>query len=504
MGGVAPCASRAQVRQLAQRRSGGVRGGPPARQAAAQPGDGRAGISTPRQGGRTSPAVREVWCAGSLSDCPRTRVRVRGLAPRRAAERGRTGADARQGPAHRRARRRGLERIEVTSFVSPKWVPQLADAENLLRIAQRAPRGHLLRALPQPPGPGAGASTAASTRWRSSSRSARPTTRRTSTRPSPRPSRASATWWPPPWRRGCACRPTSRRSGAAPTRARSTRDAGRRHHPPAPRHGLLRGLPQRHHRRGTALQTKRIVQMFLAEFPSEKLALHMHDTRGTALANVIVGLEMGIRTFDASVGGLGGCPYAPGAAGNLATEDLVYMLHGMGIGTGIDLDKLVEAGPRRLRRRRPRAPRQGAQGRRPQPPTSSSPHISLRPKASRSPRPTSRSAPRAPRAAGSRRTTRGAASPPPATRGARARSRAPPAATPTSRPATPCSGGARSWGCTARSRWRRGRRCWSPRSSAPSPRSTRTPGSPRAPAPGDAPRRRSSAASGARACRGCT
>lgn len=95
---------------------------------------------------------------------------------------------------------------------------------------------------------------------------------------------------------------------------------------------------------GTPLQTRRIVEMFLSEFPVEKVALHFHDTRGTALANVIVGLELGVRTFDASVGGLGGCPYAPGAAGNLATEDLVYTLHGMGISTGIDLEKLVEAG----------------------------------------------------------------------------------------------------------------------------------------------------------------
>src|SRR5690606_13492225 len=75
-----------------------------------------------------------------------------------------------------------------------------------------------------------------------------------------------------------------------------------------------------------------------------QLALHLHDTRGTALANALVGLECGINTFDASVAGLGGCPYAPGAAGNLATEDLVYMLHGMGIATGIDLDKLIQAG----------------------------------------------------------------------------------------------------------------------------------------------------------------
>ncbi len=73
------------------------------------------------------------------------------------------------------------------------------------------------------------------------------------------------------------------------------------------------------------------------------LALHFHDTRGTALANVYAGLECGITTFDASAGGLGGCPYAPGAAGNLATEDLVYMLAGLGIETGVSLSKLVEA-----------------------------------------------------------------------------------------------------------------------------------------------------------------
>jgi hydroxymethylglutaryl-CoA lyase len=76
----------------------------------------------------------------------------------------------------------------------------------------------------------------------------------------------------------------------------------------------------------------------------EKLALHFHDTRGTALANVLAGLESGITIFDSSIGGMGGCPYAPGAAGNLATEDLVYMLNGMGIDSGVDLDKLVDAG----------------------------------------------------------------------------------------------------------------------------------------------------------------
>ncbi len=77
--------------------------------------------------------------------------------------------------------------------------------------------------------------------------------------------------------------------------------------------------------------------------PIDWLAVHFHDTRGTALANVLVALQMGIHSVDSSAGGLGGCPYAPGAAGNLATEDLLYMLHGMGIQTGVDLEKVVAA-----------------------------------------------------------------------------------------------------------------------------------------------------------------
>jgi hydroxymethylglutaryl-CoA lyase len=88
-------------------------------------------------------------------------------------------------------------------------------------------------------------------------------------------------------------------------------------------------------------QVERVLDMVLAEVPVDQVALHMHDTRGTALANVTVGLGMGITTIDAAVGGLGGCPYAPGASGNLATEDAVAMLHAMGIETGVDLDKLV-------------------------------------------------------------------------------------------------------------------------------------------------------------------
>jgi hydroxymethylglutaryl-CoA lyase len=95
---------------------------------------------------------------------------------------------------------------------------------------------------------------------------------------------------------------------------------------------------------GTPSQTGQILEAVLAYVPVEKVALHLHDTRGTALANALVGVMAGVTTLDASIGGLGGCPYAPGAAGNLATEDLVFMLHGMGIYTGTDLSKLVAAG----------------------------------------------------------------------------------------------------------------------------------------------------------------
>jgi len=84
-------------------------------------------------------------------------------------------------------------------------------------------------------------------------------------------------------------------------------------------------------------QVPRVLDAVLTRLPVDKIALHYHDTRGTALANVLVSLSYGIATYDGSSGGLGGCPYAPGAAGNLATDDLVYMLDGMGIETGVSL-----------------------------------------------------------------------------------------------------------------------------------------------------------------------
>jgi len=99
---------------------------------------------------------------------------------------------------------------------------------------------------------------------------------------------------------------------------------------------------------GVPTQVPEIVERCVdAGVPLARLALHFHDTRGTALANVAEGLRQGVRIFDSSAGGLGGCPYAPGAAGNVATEDLVYLLHGMGYETGVDLS-LVAAASRAL------------------------------------------------------------------------------------------------------------------------------------------------------------
>jgi isopropylmalate/homocitrate/citramalate synthase len=93
----------------------------------------------------------------------------------------------------------------------------------------------------------------------------------------------------------------------------------------------------------TPNQVVELVGLVAQQVPLDRLALHLHDTRGTALANVLAGLEAGITIFDSAAGGLGGCPYAPGASGNLSTEDLLYMLHGMGIQTGADLNAVVDA-----------------------------------------------------------------------------------------------------------------------------------------------------------------
>ncbi len=95
---------------------------------------------------------------------------------------------------------------------------------------------------------------------------------------------------------------------------------------------------------GTPGQMNTLLEVVAEKAPIQQLAVHFHDTYGQALANILVALEAGIAVVDSSVAGLGGCPFAPGASGNVATEDVLYMLNGLGIHTGVDLDKLIEAG----------------------------------------------------------------------------------------------------------------------------------------------------------------
>lgn len=237
----------------------------------------------------------------------------------------------------------GLKQIEVTSFVSPRWVPQLADAAELVRALPTAPSVTYSALCPN--ATGLERARAVGLKEVAIFLSASETHNQKNTNKSiarslevfeelipvardagMRVRAYVSTVW------GCPY------EGAVdPKRALDiTRDLIR--------WGVYQVSLGDTIGVGTPLETQRICELFLAEFATEQLALHFHDTRGTALSNVLVGLAAGIRTFDASVGGLGGCPYAPGAAGNLATEDLVYMLHGMGLETGIDLEALIAAG----------------------------------------------------------------------------------------------------------------------------------------------------------------
>jgi hydroxymethylglutaryl-CoA lyase len=95
---------------------------------------------------------------------------------------------------------------------------------------------------------------------------------------------------------------------------------------------------------GTPRFTEQLLQTLLTDIPAEQLAVHFHDTYGQALANILIALQHGIFTIDSSIAGLGGCPYAKGASGNVATEDVLYMLQGMGISTGIDLKEVIKIG----------------------------------------------------------------------------------------------------------------------------------------------------------------
>ncbi|MEO6602217.1 MAG: hydroxymethylglutaryl-CoA lyase [Polyangiaceae bacterium] len=237
----------------------------------------------------------------------------------------------------------GLKRIELTSFVSPRWVPQLADAEQLAREFQ-APPGVTLSAL-CPNAKGFERAHAAGLKEIAVFMSASETHNKKNTNKSIAESLDTFREVVPP---ALAANMRVRAYVSTVWGCPYEGDVDPRASLDITRTLLELGCYQVSLGDtigvGTPLVTKRLVSMFLTEFAAPQLALHFHDTRGTALANALVGLELGIRDFDSAVAGLGGCPYAPGAAGNLATEDLVYMLHGMGIETGVDLDRLIEAG----------------------------------------------------------------------------------------------------------------------------------------------------------------
>lgn len=237
----------------------------------------------------------------------------------------------------------GLGHVEVTSFVSRRWVPQLADASEVFLGLPEAPGVSFSALCPNLSGleraHKAGAKEVAVFLSASETHNLRNTNR-----PIARSLKLYSELIPHAMRLGMRVRvyistvwgcPYEGSVGVAkPLKiARAMLGAGAYQVSLGDTIGV-----------GDPLQTRSICQAFLAEFGPEQIALHLHDTRGTALANALVGLECGVRHFDAAVAGLGGCPYAPGAAGNLATEDLVYMLHGMGIDTGIDLQSLIEAG----------------------------------------------------------------------------------------------------------------------------------------------------------------
>jgi hydroxymethylglutaryl-CoA lyase len=236
----------------------------------------------------------------------------------------------------------GIERIEATSFVSPKWVPQLADAEQLLAALSDRPARYSalcpnVRGLARARQSGIGEiavfiSASEDHNRKNLNDSVDNTLARL--REVVQEARSAGIFV-----RGCISTLWGFRQiddidmTLAVRIGHALRDMGCGELSLGDTMGIA-----------TPKRTRDVVLRFLDVCPASALSLHMHDTRGTALANVVVGLELGLRGFDSSIGGLGGCPFAPGAAGNLATEDLVYMLHGMGIETGVSLDKLLTAG----------------------------------------------------------------------------------------------------------------------------------------------------------------
>ena len=236
----------------------------------------------------------------------------------------------------------GLPYIEAGAFVSPKWVPQMADSEEVFHGIQRAPNVRYTALVPNEKGferaLECGADeiavfTAASETFNQNNINA--SIAESIQRFIPVAKLAQSynirvrgyisTCFSCPYEGPI-------RPQAVLDTAKQLEDIGVAEHSIGDTIGMA-----------TPRGIEKVFSRLLGHFPSESLALHAHDTRGTALANCLQALKMGISIFDTSVGGVGGCPYAPGATGNLATEDLVFMLEDMNVSTGVSLSGLVEA-----------------------------------------------------------------------------------------------------------------------------------------------------------------
>jgi hydroxymethylglutaryl-CoA lyase len=237
----------------------------------------------------------------------------------------------------------GLKEIEVTSFVSPKWVPQMADALEVMAGMRRLPGVRYSVLTPNMKGFEAAVPSkpdeivvfaAASEAF--SQRNINCSIAESIERFAPVVEAAKAAGI---YVRGAiSCAVGCPYEGeVAPAQvaevARLMAGIGVQHIGVADTIGV-----------GTPLKVQRAMEAALKHYALNDISGHFHDTYGQALGNTLAALQLGVWQFDASIAGLGGCPYAKGATGNVATEDLVYLLHGMGIDTGIDLDKLVDAG----------------------------------------------------------------------------------------------------------------------------------------------------------------
>ncbi len=257
-------------------------------------------------------------------------------------EKGLVPAEIKIGLVHR-LQDAGLTEIEVTSFVSPKWVPQMSDAAEVMAGIQRKPGVRYSVLTPNMKGFDAAVASrpdeivvfaAASEAF--SQRNINCSIEESIERF--RPVAAAAKAKGIAVRGAISCAVGCPYEGeVAPERvemvARLLKEIGVEHIGVADTIGV-----------GTPVKVQRAMEAALRHYDIDRISGHYHDTYGQALGNTLASLEMGIWNYDTSSAGLGGCPYAKGATGNVATEDVVYMLHGMGIETGIDLDKLIDAG----------------------------------------------------------------------------------------------------------------------------------------------------------------